>query len=119
MKYDIIELEGMEFQAFHGCYDLEQKVGNRFIVYLKMEADLADAAKSDDVEKTVNYLEAYGTVAREMAVPSRIIESVADRIADAVLAEFPAVKIVTVKVSKLAPALGGKIAAASVTVCKC
>ena len=24
-----IELHQMEFRAYHGCYDLEQKVGNR------------------------------------------------------------------------------------------
>ena len=29
----IIEIEGMEFYAFHGCFEAEQIVGNKFIVY--------------------------------------------------------------------------------------
>ncbi len=33
-----ITLERMEFHAFHGCYDLEQQVGNRFEVDLTLRA---------------------------------------------------------------------------------
>ena len=32
MSKHIIELENMEFHACHGCYALEQVVGNRFLV---------------------------------------------------------------------------------------
>ena len=28
----IIEIEGMEFFAFHGCYETERVVGNKFMV---------------------------------------------------------------------------------------
>ena len=29
----IIEIEGMEFFAYHGCFEAEQIVGNKFMVY--------------------------------------------------------------------------------------
>ena len=35
MEYRIV-LNRMEFRAFHGCYDLEQQVGNRFTVDLEI-----------------------------------------------------------------------------------
>ena len=56
MSLIIIELENMEFHACHGCYPLEQVVGNRFLVDVKIEADLSKAAASDNVADTINYL---------------------------------------------------------------
>ena len=32
----IIEIEGMEFFAFHGCYETERVVGNKFMVYARI-----------------------------------------------------------------------------------
>ncbi|MCA1747113.1 MAG: dihydroneopterin aldolase, partial [Bacteroidales bacterium] len=37
----MIKIEGMEFYAFHGHYKEEQIVGNRFLVDLEMETDMA------------------------------------------------------------------------------
>ena len=44
MQYRI-DLEGMEFRAYHGCYDLERKVGNRFVVDLELTTELGRVAK--------------------------------------------------------------------------
>ena len=41
-----IRLENMEFRAAHGCYDLEKKVGNRFVVSVEIEAESEEAAQS-------------------------------------------------------------------------
>ena len=53
MEYRIV-LNRMEFRAFHGCYDLEQQVGNRFTVDLEITAELGEVASEDCVE-TVSY----------------------------------------------------------------
>ncbi len=117
MSY-IIELEKMEFHACHGCYPLEQVVGNRFLVDVRIEADLSKAAMSDDVADTINYLNVFELVREQMSIPSHILEHVAQRIADAIQLRFPQAGKVQVKVSKLAPPLGGKIEKVSVTVVK-
>lgn len=114
----VIEIENMEFYAFHGCYDTEQKVGNKFLVSVCLETYLEDAAESDDVRKTVNYLEVYNTTAEQMAVKSNILENVAKRIIDALYRQFPQLQKVTVKVSKMYPPLGGKVEKSSVTLCR-
>lgn len=113
-----IELENMEFKAFHGCYDLEKKVGNLFRVDVTIEAEIGEAASRDSVGETINYLTVYELVREQMAVTSNIIENVAERIIDAIRARFPATLHVTAKVSKLAPPLGGKIERVSVTLTK-
>ena len=114
----VIELERMEFRAPHGCYDLEKVVGNRYNVDLTMVVEIGDAPESDELLKSVNYLSVYEQVAEEMQKPSNILENVAWRILEAVNGAFPQIVTSTVKVSKLAPPLGGKVERVSVTMSK-
>lgn len=114
----LIELENMEFKAFHGCYDLEKKVGNLFRVDVTIEAEIGEAASRDSVGETINYLTVYELVREQMAITSNIIENVAERIIDTIRNRFPSALRVTAKVSKLAPPLGGKIERVSVTLTK-
>ena len=107
MEYRIV-LNRMEFRAFHGCYDLEQQVGNRFTV------ELGEVASEDCVEKAVNYLLVYETVREQMRVTQRTIERVSMNIMDALYARFPQIRHIRCTVSKLAPPLGGKLEKVSV-----
>lgn len=113
MEYKI-RLTRMEFRAFHGCYDLEQQVGNRFAVDVEITAELGDAALKDDVRLTVNYLTAFGVVEQQMRRTQRTIERAAMNIIDALYAAFPQIRHVKCAVAKLAPPLGGKIERVSV-----
>ena len=70
MLYEI-NLSQMEFYARHGCYELERTVGNRFEVNLSLKVEMGSAADDDDVAQTVNYLEVYRCVARQMSVEQR------------------------------------------------
>ena len=111
----IIELENMEFQSFHGCFEAERTVGNRFLVYMYIETDVEQPSRSDDVRDTINYLSVYETVREQMEQPSRILEHVCRRILDAVAARFPRIAYARVKVSKMAPPLGGNLERVSVS----
>lgn len=91
MEYRIV-LNRMEFRAFHGCYDLEQQVGNRFTVDLEITAELGEVASEDCVEKAVNYLLVYETVREQMRVTQRTIERVSMNIMDALYARFPQIR---------------------------
>ncbi len=114
MRYTI-ELSGMEFRAYHGCYDLEQRVGNRFRVDLKIETELGRVAEQDDVTLAVNYLSVYEEVREVMQQTQRTIERVSLNIIQRLKAHFPAIEEVECRVTKLAPPLGGKVQAVSVT----
>ena len=113
MEYRIV-LERMEFRAYHGCYELERKVGNRFTVDLEITAELGAAAAEDDVRLTVNYLTVYEIVRERMRVPRHTIERAAADILDALYAAFPQIRRIRCTVSKLAPPLGGKVEKAGV-----
>ncbi|MBP5189985.1 MAG: dihydroneopterin aldolase [Bacteroidales bacterium] len=111
-----IDIENMEFYAFHGCFVEERSVGTRFRVNLRMKVDTSKAQLSDNIDDTVNYLSVYQSVKSEMDKPSHLLENVADRIASRILAEYDAVEYVSVKVSKLNPPLGGKMEGVSITI---
>ena len=83
-----VELSGMEFHAFHGCFESERREGNLFKVDLSFRYDVSAAAQSDDLEAAVDYGAVYDVVAREMAIPSNLLENVAWRIREAVSAGF-------------------------------
>ncbi|CDN32941.1 Dihydroneopterin aldolase [Mucinivorans hirudinis] len=110
-----ITLENIELYAFHGCYEQEQRVGNRFRVDIYLTYDAEKAAKSDNVADTINYLRAYEIVREQMLITSHILENVVDRILTKLGEEFAEILRAEVRVAKLAPPLGGHLQGVSVT----
>jgi 7,8-dihydroneopterin aldolase/epimerase/oxygenase len=103
----LISLEGMEFFAYHGYYDEEQKIGNKYSIDLTIEADLSNAAESDRLKDTINYEELYKLVLEVMLTKHRLLEHVAHDIIEKIKATFNSVQKVTVGVSKYNPPIGG------------
>jgi 7,8-dihydroneopterin aldolase/epimerase/oxygenase len=112
----LIELENMEFHAFHGCFKEERVVGNRFVVNFSFEVNTEKAEKSDNIADTVNYQTVYSIVKEEVAIPSHLLEHLGKRILDRICAQFPEVEKAQVKISKMNPAMGGKMKSVSVTI---
>ena len=111
-----IIIEGMEFYAFHGHYKEEQIVGNRFLVDLEMEGDLARPAESDQLDDAINYQVAYKLIKEEMRrKKSNLLENIAKRILDALFINLPAIRKATIRVRKMNPPMGGPIKSVSVT----
>ena len=111
----MIQLENMEFYAFHGHFKEEQIVGNRFIVSVTIDTDLEKPAKSDRLDDTLNYQKAYQIVKSEMVKKSHLLENIASRILDALYSNFNTIRTATVKISKMNPPIGGKMDCVSIT----
>ncbi len=114
-KLYTINLEGMDFHAFHGCYELERLTGSHFEVSLRIVSPLGRVAEDDDVTQAVNYLTVYETVREQMAVTQHTIERVAQNIINALHDSFKQIVAVECTVTKIAPPLGGKVNRVSVT----
>jgi dihydroneopterin aldolase len=111
----MIQLEEMEFYAFHGHFKEEQIVGNRFLVNLTIHSSLKKPAESDNLKDAINYQTAYEVVKNEMTRKSHLLEHIAGRILDSIHNHFEGIEKVSVKVSKMNPPVGGKIKCVSVT----
>lgn len=109
-----IFLENIKIYAHHGVFEQETRVGNYFIVNIKLELDLSNAVESDNLDDTISYADVYDIVKSEMQIPSKLIEHVAGRIAKAIKNAFAMIETVEIKLSKLNPPMGGQVEAASV-----
>ena len=113
---DVIELRGLRALGRHGCLPEEQERDQPFEVDLDVHLDLSPAGRSDDLADTLDY---GAVVAAAAAVvvgpPSALLERVAERIADAVLADAR-VMTVTVAVRKLRPPVPADLTTAGVRI---
>ena len=109
-----ILLRGLRFHARHGVAGQERLVGNEFTVDLRLETDLGRAARTDQVDDTVDYGAVHRAVAQEMSTPSRLLEHAAARIARRLLRDFPTLAAVEIRLMKRNPPMGADIEAAGV-----
>ena len=110
-----MELRGLVFKAYHGCLERERIEGNTFTVDFKGRLDIAAAAASDNLDDAVNYGLVYDVIAREMSIPSNLLENVAARIITALEKDFPSFRGMSVKVSKKNPPVNGECEWSSIT----
>lgn len=83
---DEITLTGLRASAFHGVLDQERRTGQVFVIDVTVFLPLADAAATDDLDRTIHYGElAEEIVAAVESDPVDLIETVAERVAGVVL----------------------------------
>ena len=114
----IIKVENIRLYAYHGCLDEEGKIGSEYRVDVTAKADLSKSAKTDDLDDTVDYVHLNKIVKEEMAIRSKLLETVADKILVRILKEIPMVKKTMVKVSKINPPIGGNVAMVTIKMSK-
>lgn len=110
----IIRISNIRVYAYHGCMVEEGKIGSDYRVDLEVKADLKKSAKTDQLSDTVDYVHLNRIVKEEMAVRTKLLETVASSILDRILSELELVSKARVKVSKLNPPIGGNVEMVSV-----
>ena len=110
----LIALEGIHFYAYHGFYDEEMLIGNHYVVDVYIQANIARAAAADDLFSTINYETTYFICQSEMRKPTRLLETLAQSIAQRLQGHFEHAQSVRVRVRKMNPPLGGRVDSAFV-----
>jgi dihydroneopterin aldolase len=96
------------FYGYHGVRPDEKKLGQRFVVDLVLEADLAPAGRSDDVGLSIDYAEVYRLVREVVEGPSRdTLEAVAEAIAASLIGHSQRIQSVTARVTKPGAPIAG------------
>ena len=49
-------VEGIKVYAYHGCMEEEARLGGNYVVDVAIETDFTEAAITDDLTKTVDYV---------------------------------------------------------------
>jgi 7,8-dihydroneopterin aldolase/epimerase/oxygenase len=100
MSADRICLRGLRVYARHGVLESERREGQEFVIDAVVWFDTTPAAASDDVSRTVDYGKLAGRLVRVAADPPvRLIETLAQRLAEACLSE-PGVEEAEITVHK-------------------
>lgn len=110
-----ITLEGLEFFAYHGFFDEEQRIGNKYSVDITVTTDLSEAARRDRLSATVDYGELYKITLGVMQRKARLLEHIALTIIENIRAQYPDLATVEVSVSKFNPPIGGVCHRAKIT----
>ena len=95
-----ITIENLEIFAHHGVLKEENVLGQKFILSFKLYLDISNAGREDDLEATVNYASLCEKLEQWMQERSQLIETVAYRLCEHILLEFPLVKKVWIQVKK-------------------
>lgn len=109
-----IKLQNIRTFSFHGCLEEEAKIGSDYRIDLEIKTDLRKSANSDQLSDTVDYVLLNRIVTEEMAIRSKLLEHVAQRIITRIFAEIPAVSRILLGVSKLNPPIGGDVEAVTI-----
>ena len=107
----------MRFEGKHGYHDWELQTTQPFEVDVELVMNLQPAGVDDDLERTVDYGQVFA-VARQIVESTtfRLLEALAEAIGHEVLAGFPAVDEVGVRIRKPKVALGGRLDYAGVEI---
>lgn len=111
-----VYIKDLRLHAYHGVMEQERKVGNDYVVNVCVDYPLQRACATDEVGDTLNYAVLADMVKSEMSKPSNLLEHVAGRIADSVIARFPDAEAVTVDILKVAPPISVDMEGAGVRI---
>ncbi|MBW4719834.1 dihydroneopterin aldolase [Saccharothrix obliqua] len=113
---DRISLRGLRVRGHHGVFEHEKRDGQDFLVDVTAWLDLSRAAATDDLRETLHYGELAQRAAAIVAGgPYDLIETVAAKIADEVMADLR-VRATEVTVHKPSAPIPLEFADVSVTV---
>ncbi|KGL59286.1 MULTISPECIES: dihydroneopterin aldolase [unclassified Polaribacter] len=105
----IIQVNNIKLYAFHGCLEEESKIGSDYRVDFEVKVDLKKSAKTDELSDTVDYVHLNHIVKEEMAIRSKLLEEVAQRILDRSFKELRMIRRAKISVAKLNPPIGGNV----------
>jgi len=105
----IIKVENIRVYAYHGCLKEETIIGSEYRVDATVKANLSKSSESDELSDTVDYVFLNNVIKEEMAIPSKLLETVAQRILNRLFNEDQLISKATVSVRKINPPIGGDV----------
>jgi len=112
---DSIIIKDLEVYAKHGVLKEENKLGQKFLISVKM--DIEKFKSSDDLDETIDYSSVCKLIYDFMTKKTyKLIETVASKLADIILMKYDSIKEVHVKVKKPWAPIGLPIDSVSVEV---
>lgn len=105
-----ISLNEMVFYGYHGVFDEERKLGQRFVVSVHLFTDQAKDGSIHRLEDTVDYTLVYSVIKNVMESEQfHLLEHCANIIGDRLLNEFPLIEKAQICIQKPSVAIQGSL----------
>ncbi|MBL0056818.1 MAG: dihydroneopterin aldolase [Chitinophagaceae bacterium] len=96
-----VHLKNICFHAFHGLYEEERILGNEYEVNLSVE--LIEEPETETLDQTVDYVSLFTLVEKRMALPTPLLETVAQDLAEMIRLAFTHVRSISISIDKKNP----------------
>ena len=104
-----ISVNNAWFYSYHGCLSEETIVGGEYLVNASVELDTSKAESNDSIANTVDYVDVYSAIKKEMDTPSKLLEVVMERIISSINKLDKNIVSVDVSIRKINPPIGGYV----------
>ena len=111
----VVSIHNLRIYGYHGCLPEEAVIGTNYRLDIHVHVDFNQAAETDNLELTVDYVVINKIVKEQMAIRSNLIEAVCKRIINKIKERYPAAEKVEVTLAKINPPANGDIESVSVT----
>ena len=102
-------IHDLQFITFHGCFEEEKILGNKFTVNLEAETN---DNKVEHISDTVNYVDLFKIIKKYMDIPTKLLETVMQHIALEIFTDHPSIGRINLSITKNHPPikdLNGKV----------
>ena len=113
-----IYLKNVRCYCFHGCLKEESIIGSEYLVNLWAKGALGKASLTDKIDDAIDYVFLNKVIVEEMSIPSKLLETVAERILNRALNEDNRIQKITVSVGKICPPINGDVESVAVKLSK-
>lgn len=105
---DRIFIRGIQVHAYHGVFEEEHRLGQKFLFDVDYWVEAQPYARADDFSGAVSYTDVHDAVIAVAKGPRiNLIEGLAERVAEKLLADFPSISKVRVVVHKPGAPIAG------------
>ncbi|HHU70692.1 MAG TPA: 2-amino-4-hydroxy-6-hydroxymethyldihydropteridine diphosphokinase [Clostridiales bacterium] len=101
MEQDIIKISNLEVFAYHGVLKEENSLGQKFIISAELFTDISEAAKDDDISKSINYASVCKAIEKFLKENTfKLIETTADKLATYLLKKYDRLDRIKLEIKK-------------------
>ena len=93
-------LHNLQFVAFHGCFEEEKILGNKFTVNLEA---VTNDDKVENINDTVNYVHLFQIIKKYMEIPTKLLETIMQNIVAEIFTEHSTIISLDLSITKNHP----------------
>jgi len=96
-----IQLQQLEFFAYHGMYESEKMNGNNFLVDAIITIN--EEKQILYIDQTVDYVNVYDIISKRMQIATPLLETIAQELISTIYAADKRIQSIEINIKKLTP----------------